>query len=211
MADDDTPQLSAHTLAALQEFLSEQKQVPTEKDGVAFVPPNWGLSQFWYTTETAGRVATEAIRRAKGGRVACLCTPSAFRALVAHGHSDAYLLEFDERFSVFGDNFVKYDLYSPLDLPSQFKGTVDCFLIDPPHLNRDALRNCNETVRWMARDPSAPAVILLTGAVMEDAAKEFFGARRTKWVPTHDDAIQNPFACFVTGDAEGFDGWEVEA
>lgn len=44
-SDDDTPQLSAHALAALQEFYHEQQQrQETSEKGVS---ENWQLSQFW--------------------------------------------------------------------------------------------------------------------------------------------------------------------
>nr|GEZ71767.1 protein-lysine N-methyltransferase N6AMT2 [Tanacetum cinerariifolium] len=62
--DDDSPSLSAHTLAALKQFLSEQNTsladggAATEEE-VALVTEDWRLSQFWYDRETAETVARE--------------------------------------------------------------------------------------------------------------------------------------------------------
>ncbi|XP_078480117.1 EEF1A lysine methyltransferase 1 [Lampetra planeri] len=86
--DDDEPRLSAHALAALREFYAEQG----EKEAAGEVgaraededpPENWQLSQFWYTEETAAALAREAVDAAgPQGRVACVCAPSVFRALL---------------------------------------------------------------------------------------------------------------------------------
>ncbi|GKE11066.1 protein-lysine N-methyltransferase N6AMT2 [Tanacetum coccineum] len=63
--DDDSPSLSAHTLAALKQFLSEQNTSSLSDGGatlaeeVALVTEDWRLSQFWYDRETAETVARE--------------------------------------------------------------------------------------------------------------------------------------------------------
>jgi Probable N6-adenine methyltransferase len=63
---------------------------------------NWALSQFWYTEETAGAVAAEAVKLAAGGSIACLACPSLFRRLRTHyPKQPAHLLEYDSRFEVF--------------------------------------------------------------------------------------------------------------
>lgn len=142
---DDVPALSAETLATLQEFLQEQalRRMQEEQllaqatSGVAAeqerFEEDWNLSQFWvrtrwrvsafrlttskYTDETADAVAQECIERANGGRIACLSTPSLFRALKvsllvtcldgrspsmqrAKPQNEFFLLEYDTRFQV---------------------------------------------------------------------------------------------------------------
>ncbi|XP_066400904.1 EEF1A lysine methyltransferase 1 isoform X3 [Molothrus aeneus] len=73
--DDDIPQLSSHTLAALQEFYLEQQQREGMKTSQGFnqysigsIEEDWQLSQFWYSDETASCLAKEAVLAAgKGG------------------------------------------------------------------------------------------------------------------------------------------------
>nr|XP_032833481.1 EEF1A lysine methyltransferase 1 [Petromyzon marinus]XP_032833483.1 EEF1A lysine methyltransferase 1 [Petromyzon marinus] len=86
--DDDEPRLSTHALAALREFYAEQGEKEAAGDVGAQAehedpPENWQLSQFWYTEETATALAREAVEAAgPQGRVACVCAPSVFRALL---------------------------------------------------------------------------------------------------------------------------------
>jgi len=107
--DDDVPQLSANTLAALQEFLQErliQREEEEEEEAAAaaaisalqvdddddkpqqqqqlrHVSEDWQLSQFWYTESTATALAKEALAAAgDGGRVACVSCPTLYKALV---------------------------------------------------------------------------------------------------------------------------------
>lgn len=94
-SDDGEPRLSAHALAALREFYAEQG----EKEAAGEVgaraedqdpPENWQLSQFWYTEETSAALAREAVDAAgPQGRVACVCAPSVFRALLRLRKSEA--------------------------------------------------------------------------------------------------------------------------
>lgn len=86
-AEDEAPievfdSLSGSTLAALQEFLAEQKKAAENAEGDPFAE-DWGLSQFWYTQETAHRVAEEVVEKSDGGRqpIACVACPSLFREL----------------------------------------------------------------------------------------------------------------------------------
>lgn len=88
--DEDPPMLSAHALAALQEFLSEQNQSPAAQGGeelkeeVALVSEDWRLSQFWYDRETAETVANEVLSLCSGSasrRVACIACPTLYAYL----------------------------------------------------------------------------------------------------------------------------------
>nr|KAG5693477.1 hypothetical protein BaRGS_006467 [Batillaria attramentaria] len=67
-SDDDAPQLSAHAMAALQEFYQEQATAERNLEEALsgnvenFCPQeDWQLSQFWYDEETASRLAREAL------------------------------------------------------------------------------------------------------------------------------------------------------
>lgn len=57
--------------------------------------------QFWYTDETAAKVAEECVRVADGGAVACVACPSLFRRLRQQfPEQPAHLFEYDTRFEV---------------------------------------------------------------------------------------------------------------
>ena len=57
--------------------------------------------QFWYTDETAGRVADEILRIARNQRVACMACPSLFRKLEeSQSPASIHLFEYDSRFAV---------------------------------------------------------------------------------------------------------------
>eukprot|EP00906_Rhabdomonas_costata_P002673 RCo004165 len=213
--DDDPPRLSPETLAALQEVLAEQAERPAvqERDGVAYLEPDWGLAQFWYTTATSALVAEEAFDRAGGGAIACLCTPSVFRALQTMTQSQAYLFEFDHRFDIFGDKFVHFDLYkSPEEqFPASLKGKFSVLVADPPHLNREAVNALAVHGRWLSlRGAEGPAksadLILLTGSVLEEDVRKVLRARRNVWKPEHQCPIQNPFSCYTNYPSSRFGG-----
>eukprot|EP00668_Euglena_longa_P029515 GGOE01036866.1.p1 GENE.GGOE01036866.1~~GGOE01036866.1.p1 ORF type:complete len:218 (+),score=56.77 GGOE01036866.1:24-656(+) len=205
--DDDVPQLSAAALAALAEVYQERQSAPVEEDGVPYFPPDWGLAQFWYDKDTADLIATEAAEQAKGGRVACLCTPTLFRALAGRGYQEAFLFDVDSRFHAFGGHFVMYDLFEGVgQFDASLEGTFDCIVLDPPRINRDVLAKAAEHARWLSRSPNT-ATIAVTGAVLEEAVKDIFQARRTKWDPTHSCTIQNPFACYTNYPSARFQGW----
>lgn len=96
---DDEPALSSSTAAALSAFLAERRQAEQDQATADPFAENWGMSQFWYTDETAARVAEECVRAAAGGAVACLACPSLFRRLrQAHPGQACRLFEFDTRF-----------------------------------------------------------------------------------------------------------------
>jgi len=174
MEDSDSPRLSGAALAALADLYATQQATAAAPESVPFFEPNWGLAQFWYDKSTADLLANEAIEKSSHGRIACLSTPSVFRALVAMGYREAFLFDYDERFRVFGDQHVQYNLYEPsTQFAASLGNTFDIFILDPPRINRDVLVHVSAHVQWLARGPS-PLVIAVTGAVMEDAVKELY-------------------------------------
>ncbi|KHN78519.1 N(6)-adenine-specific DNA methyltransferase 2, partial [Toxocara canis] len=70
--DDGIPRLSSETLAALTEFFAEQANQQKEN-----IEENWQLSQFWYSKETAEKLAAECVSAVNdGGRIACISCPT---------------------------------------------------------------------------------------------------------------------------------------
>ncbi|XP_074159794.1 EEF1A lysine methyltransferase 1 isoform X2 [Sminthopsis crassicaudata] len=166
--DDDIPQLSSHTLAALQEFYDEQQHRNTDpgednKYNIGIIEENWQLSQFWYNEETALRLATEAIMAAgKSGRIACVSAPSVYQKLRELNDEDfsVCILEYDKRFAVYGEEFIYYDYNNPLNLPEKLTPhSFDIVIADPPYLSEECLRKTAETIKFLTQGK----ILLCTG------------------------------------------------
>ncbi|XP_015234380.1 PREDICTED: protein-lysine N-methyltransferase N6AMT2 [Cyprinodon variegatus] len=205
-SDDDVPTLSAHTLAALQEFYNETRTGP-DPDGTASDPfavgaveEDWRMSQFWYSDETAALLAEEVVREAgEGGRVACVCAPSVYQKLkqgVVDGSDrvSAVVLEYDRRFSTYGDDFIYYDYNEPLSLPCGVAPqSFDVVLADPPYLSEECLSKVAQTIQYLSKGK----VLLCTGAIMEGVAKELLGVKMCSFLPKHNRNLSNEFRCFI--------------
>uniref|UniRef100_A0A3P8U658 EEF1A lysine methyltransferase 1 n=1 Tax=Amphiprion percula TaxID=161767 RepID=A0A3P8U658_AMPPE len=194
-SDDDVPTLSAHTLAALQEFYNDTR-IDTD-NCVCFLQR---MSQFWYSDETATQLAEEVIREAgEGGRIACVSAPSVYQKLkqnVVDGSDrvSAVVLEYDRRFAAYGDDFVFYDYNEPLTLPSSVAPqSFDVVLADPPYLSEECLSKVAQTIKHLSKGK----VLLCTGAIMENLAKELLDLKMCSFLPKHNRNLSNEFRCFV--------------
>ncbi|KAI9772783.1 MAG: hypothetical protein M1835_006225 [Candelina submexicana] len=135
----DQPVLSSIALAALQEFYSEQssqkekledlkaRRNAAEQGQPLTMEPfteDWNASQFWYEGETAEELASRLIEGVTNEcHIAVVSAPSVYirvKNLLSQKHPEErpkiYLLEFDQRFDVYGD-FIKYDFHHPTRLP----------------------------------------------------------------------------------------------
>ncbi|XP_036397163.1 EEF1A lysine methyltransferase 1 [Megalops cyprinoides] len=201
-SDDDVPQLSASTLAALQEFYAEEKFGLTrhgdavDKFSVGAVEEDWRMSQFWYSEETAERLAEEVLLAAgEGGRIACLSAPSVYQKLKQrNAAASAVLLEFDQRFSIYGDEFIFYDYKNPLCLPEDVgPQSFDIVIADPPYLSQECLSKVALTVKFLTKGK----VLLCTGAIMEEEAEKLLGVKICRFLPKHSHNLANEFRCYV--------------
>uniref|UniRef100_A0A3P9HUK0 EEF1A lysine methyltransferase 1 n=1 Tax=Oryzias latipes TaxID=8090 RepID=A0A3P9HUK0_ORYLA len=204
--DDDVPTLSAHTLAALQEFYEEtgaspdHQAIPSDPFSVGALEEDWRMSQFWYSDETATRLAEEVVREAgEGGRIACVSAPSVYQKLkqgVVDGSErvTAVVLEFDRRFSTYREDYVFYDYNQPLSLPVSVEPrSFDIVLADPPYLSEECLSKVAETIKYLGKGK----VLLCTGAIMENLAKELLDVKMCSFEPRHNRNLSNEFRCFV--------------
>ncbi|XP_035532278.1 EEF1A lysine methyltransferase 1 [Morone saxatilis] len=205
-SDDDVPTLSAHTLAALQEFYNETKSdpalvsAPSDQFAVGALEEDWRMSQFWYSDETAAQLAEEVIREAgEGGRIACVSAPSVYQKLkqgVVDGSDrvSAVVLEYDRRFAAYGNDFVFYDYNEPLSIAASVAPqSFDIVLADPPYLSEECLSKVAQTIKYLSKGK----VLLCTGAIMEKIAKDLLDVRRCSFLPKHNRQLSNEFRCFV--------------
>ena len=230
-SSDEASGLSAASMAALRmhgfEGLQElemqmgtdaaDRETTWEEDELVF-KADWQLSQFWYTEETAERLAAAALAAcvaAGGGVLACVAAPTCHRALrkleLPVG-VQLRCLEVDTRFDRFGEQFVKYDLNTPLKLPPALLGAVACFVLDPPFLSEVCLAKVAVTVKACSK-PSARVgggdcapVLLCTGETMEERAWRLLGCSDQHFLVEHEKTRSNltvPFRLFANVRVEG--------
>ncbi|XP_016302208.1 protein-lysine N-methyltransferase n6amt2 [Sinocyclocheilus anshuiensis] len=206
-SDDDVPQLSAATLAALQEFYAEsgrtgleQNSTKTDKFCVGAVEEDWRMSQFWYSEDTATRLAEEVMQQAgEHGRIACISAPSVYQKLkqLESMRSDsvsAVLLEFDRRFAAYGDEFVFYDYNNPLCLPEGLlPQSFDIVIADPPYLSEECLGKVALTIKYLTKGK----ILLCTGAIMEEPSGKLMDLKICSFLPKHNHNLANEFRCYV--------------
>jgi len=81
-----------------------------------------------------------------------------------HPPNPVRLLEYDQRFHIYGADFIRYDYRHPLDLPDSLApGAAKVVLVDPPFLSEECFSKTAETVRRLAA-PGA-RIVACTGTV----------------------------------------------
>jgi len=205
-------ELSQHTMAMLKEHLAEAAlEGPEPKE-------NYGLAQFWYSPETAKDILLEALTHVTSGAgtddttdidhglVAILSAPSLMapaQELEGGKHLPKLrLFEIDERFGVqWPDNFHRYDYNDATVLPSELLGKIAVFVIDPPRLNMETLREYFLSTRLLARskaDGSCPPCIVVTSTALEEAVRGEFGLRPVKdFEVIHTSKLGNPLQAYT--------------
>ena len=113
------------------------------------------------------------------------------------------VMEFDERFAVYGTDFIFYDYRSPLAIPRELTDKYDVILADPPYLEEDCLTKVSVTIRLISKPDSK--VILCTGEVMEELAGKLLNLKMQKFEIKHErERLSNPFACYANYDLDQY-------
>ncbi|KAK5653556.1 hypothetical protein OQA88_8815 [Cercophora sp. LCS_1] len=234
---DDELALSSSTLDALKSFYAERDahsekfaklQAEAEERlagsgtlSMDMFTEDWNESQFWYSDETATLLADQLLTGATNETtIAVVSAPSVFVALknvvnASNGPKPKMvLLEHDNRFNVFGEEFIFYDFAQPLiEYKAHLKGSIDRFIVDPPFLSEDCQTKAALTVRWMAKSVEDTKLVLCTGERMETLVTKVyraFGLKTTDYEPVHARGLSNEFYCYANFEADGVWKWRAE-
>ncbi|KAF7279827.1 hypothetical protein GWI33_006685 [Rhynchophorus ferrugineus] len=200
--DNDLPQLSASTFAALQEFYKEleerelkQNDCKLTNTDVTF-EEDWQLSQFWYDDKTVEDLAKLTLKIVgSNSKVALVSCPTLYKKVKEFlgPNSEVSLYEYDQRFAAYGDDFIFYDYKSPLNVPRERNSYYDIVIADPPFLSDECLTKTAVTIKFLAKEK----IILCTGAIMADLAKRLLDLKQSKFIPRHRNNLANEFWCFT--------------
>ncbi|CAH1971223.1 unnamed protein product [Acanthoscelides obtectus] len=200
-SDDDVPQLSAETFSALQQFYQEQENREKQQDvnsltgGDVPLDENWQLSQFWYDDATIDFLVNIALKSVgSDGKIALVSCPTLYKKMrqKADKNCEITLFEYDNRFAVYGEDFMFYDYNSPLSIPREKSGYYDLVIADPPFLSEECLTKTAVSIRFLTKEK----IILCTGAIMTDLAKRLLDLNKTVFEPKHRNNLANEFLCF---------------
>jgi len=73
-----------------------------------------------------------------------------------------YILEYDRRFAVYGEEFIFYDYNHPLNLPENLlPHSFDIVIADPPYLSEECLQKTAETIKYLTKGK----ILLCTGII----------------------------------------------
>jgi len=212
--EEDLPELSSETFNALAEFYKEQEERERQqREGRERVEggediewkEDWQLSQFWYSEDTAVRLARSIVSVVgEEGSVACVSAPTLYRALkkLDLPKLKLKLFEYDNRFAVYGDEFQFYDYKSPLAIERELREQFDMVFADPPFLSEECLTKTMVTVKFLIKEHGK--TVLCTGAVMADLANRLAGLNKCKFTPEHKNSLSNPFQCFASFDLDSY-------
>ncbi|KAK9473717.1 protein-lysine N-methyltransferase [Dipodascopsis tothii] len=208
--------LQAQALAKFDEAKAADAQADVDFAMDVF-QEDWNLSQFWYSDATATTLASallEGLPTDRVARIALVSAPTVYHKLrtMLAGRKDVelYLLEHDDRFRVFGTEYIFYDFNEPLRNlndprtggTTPLKGTIDRILVDPPFLSDECHTKTAITARVLLNAESpARATVVCTGNKVEDIVERIYpGIRRTTFRPEHARGLSNEFRCYATSE-----------
>ncbi|XP_011864411.1 PREDICTED: N(6)-adenine-specific DNA methyltransferase 2 isoform X2 [Vollenhovia emeryi] len=197
-SDDDRPQLSSSTLAALHEFLLEKEErenlLKRIAEGVRIPDTPFDEDWFWYNDDTIAAFVRGALNSTPAnGKVALVSCPTLYGKLKKEcGDRQVTLFEYDSRFEIIGEDFIPYDYKFPLDVPRNMSGQFDLVLADPPFLSEECLTKTAVTIKFLAKKN----IVLCTGAVMAELAERLLDVKKCDFVPGHKNNLANEFCCY---------------
>ncbi|XP_066583940.1 EEF1A lysine methyltransferase 1 [Prorops nasuta] len=206
ICDDDNPQLSKETKAILEQFLAEKRvreeemQLLSNSSSIpsTFFEEDWQLSQFWYNEETIDTLIRGALNVTNPtDKIALISCPTLYSKLKSNcGDREINIFEYDQRFKVYGQDFIPYDYKYPLQLPRNISSNYDLVIADPPFLSEECLTKISVTIKHLSKRH----IIICTGAVMEDFIKRLMDVKKCDFQPSHRNNLANEFYCYSNFD-----------
>ncbi|KAF5338225.1 hypothetical protein D9758_012860 [Tetrapyrgos nigripes] len=201
---------------ALEEDKDEKPMISVDQYRKAF-GEDWQLSQFWYSTSFATRLAKAMYSICEPSTtVAFLCCPTAFVAFQhEYPQKNTYLLEFDQRFSVLAPKlFIPYDLDEPDDFPNTLREKVDLAVVDPPFLNEITNQKLSQTLRQILH-PTRGKLLVITSTSVEPVLFKVYsdaplGPLRKTALNVEHGQLANDFASWGSWEGAEKFGAEVE-
>lgn len=173
------------------------------------------LSQFWYNDNTKRalskiclKLVLERTSTAKQSpadiKIALLSCPSLYKSVKSvHPNGVVRLFEYDDRFAAFSEDYVHYD-YNKAEQSDQylneFKAYFDVIIADPPFLSEECIRNTSKIVKKLRKEDSD--IILCSGQVVEEWAREFLDLHQCKFYPEHERNLANEFRSYANFDLD---------
>jgi len=114
-----------------------------------------------------------------------------------------YLYEYDKRFSSL-EEFLFYDYNDPNYEESfkEFKTSYDIIIADPPFLSKECIEKISSIIKFISK-PKAK-IILCSGVLVSEWAKEFLNLDKCKFVPEHERNLGNEFASYANFDLDSY-------
>lgn len=162
------------------------------------------LSQFWYSENTIQDISlmVEKTTRAED-QVALLSCPSLYIAC-KEKHHNTKIFEYDERFNVWGEDFVQYDFNNASNdnYLNEFSQYFDLIIADPPFLSEE----CVEKVSFIIKKLLKPngKILFCTGEMVENYIVKFLGLKKCNYKPTHTRNLGNEFTTYANFNSDTF-------
>lgn len=137
-----------------------------------------------------------------GGRGAYVSTPSVYFSLPKDKRAGSHVFDIDTQWEK-DPGFVRYDFNEPEAIPKELHHAFDFVLVDPPFITREVWEKYATTVRLLAKEGSAPRVVVAGGASGaaggEAAAEEGESKTEAKVEASGDDSKAEADAGAETG------------
>lgn len=173
------------------------------------------LSQFWYDENTKRLLSKVCLKlildrsQSKSSseiKIALLSCPSLYKSIKSvHPNGVVRIFEFDNRFSVFGDDFVFYD-YKDIErnenLVKNYEHYFDIIIADPPFLSEECIERTANIIKQIKKEDSN--VIMCSGQTAAEWIKEFLMLNQCEFRPGHERNLANEFCSYANFDLDSF-------
>lgn len=136
---------------------------------------------------------------ARNVKVALLSCPSLYKSIRnIHSNGIVRIFEYDQRFSVYADDYIHYDYKLIVNDPeymTQYTEHFDIIIADPPFLSEECIHAMSMLINRMRKPDSS--IILCSGDVIADWAKTHMDLKQCEFRPQHERNLANEFGSFA--------------